>query len=74
MVMLQDTQDDVTSLRIRLNELRSQFDMVMRDGGTFDIVKAIYLRIKEIECYLRALQWNPNEGAFIKHEESHRLA
>lgn len=53
------TLEDVTSLRIILNELKSKFDRSMRQGETFANLKEIYLQIKELECLLNAMQWNP---------------
>ena len=52
------TRDDATSLRIILNELRSKFDQSMRQGETFGNLKEIYLQIKELECLLKAMEWN----------------
>jgi hypothetical protein len=52
------TQDvDIDATRIRLSELRSQFDNIMRDGGIFTDLKKIYMEIKELECHLKALEW-----------------
>lgn len=58
---------DVTSIRIELNELKARFDKSMRDGENFDNVKAIHLQIKELECYLNALEWHPNSFADMKN-------
>ena len=52
--------DDLTSYKIRLNELKSQFDKSMRQGETYSNLKQIHLQIKELECYLRAMDWDPD--------------
>ena len=51
--------DDITSLTIQLNELRSEFDKSIRNGGNFAQVRVLHFQIKEMECYLKALDWNP---------------
>lgn len=51
--------DDATSVSIHLNELRNKFDQCMRNGDTFANVRALYMQIKELECFLKALVWNP---------------
>ena len=50
---------DVTALNIQLNELRSRFDQVIREGDDFQDLKETYMHMKEIECHLKALQWDP---------------
>lgn len=55
--------NDVTSYRIRLNELKSEFDKSMRQGETYNNLKKIHVQIKELECYLKALDWDPDMHA-----------
>lgn len=50
---------DVTALTIQLNELRSKFDQGMREGQELSDLKETYLQMKELECHLNALQWDP---------------
>lgn len=50
---------DVTSLNIKLNELRSRFDQGMREGQDLSELKETYLQMKELECHIKALQWDP---------------
>ena len=45
--------NDVTSVSIRLNELKNKFDQGIRNGETFANVR------KELECSLKAMRWNP---------------
>lgn len=45
-----------TSLVIQINELKSKFDNRMREGDTFENVKKIYLKIKELDCNLKSLK------------------
>jgi hypothetical protein len=52
-------ENDVTSVSIRLNELKNKFDQCMRQGDTFANVRAIYNQIRELECFLKALIWDP---------------
>lgn len=52
-------ETDVTSVSIRLNELKNKFDQCMRQGDTFANVRMIYNQIKELECFLKALIWDP---------------
>jgi chromosome segregation ATPase len=52
-------ETDVTSVSIRLNELKNKFDQCMRQGDTFANVRAIYNQIKELECFLKAMIWDP---------------
>ena len=67
--MQTDNYNDVTALRIELNELKSQFDRSMRDGENFDRVKVIHAQIKELECHLNALEWHP--GMYSERSRSH---
>ena len=52
-------ETDVTSVSIHLNELRNQFDQCLRNGETFANVRKLYMQIKELECALKALIWDP---------------
>ena len=54
-----EASTDVTAITIQLNELRSKFDQGMREGHEPSDLKEIYLQMKELECYLKALQWEP---------------
>lgn len=49
---------DLTSLSIRLNELKSEFDRSMREGDNFANLKKVYMKIKELTCHLEALEWD----------------
>ncbi|MBA4166003.1 MAG: hypothetical protein H0X41_00385 [Chitinophagaceae bacterium] len=51
--------EDVTTLTIHLNELKTDLDKFMRQENSFQKVKQVYFEIKEMECHLRALEWNP---------------
>jgi len=51
-------QNDITSLSIELNELKSAFDRAMREGDTFMNLKTVYSKIKELTCHLQALGWD----------------
>jgi len=57
--MQTDIYNDVTSMRIELNELRTKFDKSLRAGENFEDVKTIHAQIKELECHLNALEWQP---------------
>jgi hypothetical protein len=50
---------DITTITIQLNELRSKFDQGMREGQEPSDLRDTYLQMKELECYLKALQWEP---------------
>ncbi len=50
---------DVASLNIELNELKSMLDRQIRASGNFAEVQQIYFHIKELECQLNALEWDP---------------
>jgi hypothetical protein len=61
---------DVTAIRIHLNELRSQFDDAMRHGEVFGTVKDTYLQIKELECHLKAMEWDADRSrARVRNDE-----
>lgn len=62
---------DLTSLSIELNELRSKFDLGMREGHELADLKETYLHMKEIECHLKALQWDPENNM---HNSFQRIA
>jgi hypothetical protein len=63
------TNYDVTAISIQLNELKSRFDMAMRDrdGGDFKDLRETYLQMKELECYMKALQWGPEHQQTQNH-------
>ncbi len=52
---------DVISIRIHLNEMKSQFDSIMREGEEFAFQKKIYMEIKEVECHLKVLEWDASK-------------
>jgi hypothetical protein len=52
-------ETDVTSVSIRLNELKNKFDECMRLGDSFTNIRKLYLQIKELECSLKAMIWDP---------------
>jgi hypothetical protein len=54
---------DLTSINIQLNELRSRFDQAMRENDESIDIRETYLHIKELECYVKALQWDPEHSA-----------
>ena len=54
-----EVSTDITAITIQLNELRSKFDQGMREGHEPSDLKETYLQMKELECYLKALQWEP---------------
>lgn len=64
-------EDDVTSVSIHLNELRNKFDQCMRNGDTFANVRKLYMQIKELECFLKALIWDPRSTAGNAHHLTH---
>jgi hypothetical protein len=57
--MQSDINFDVTAINIQLNELRSKFDQTMREANLNSELKETYLQMKELECHLRALEWDP---------------
>lgn len=59
--MQSDINIDTTAITIQLNELRSKFDQGIREAQELSDLKEIYLQIKELECYLIALQWDPDK-------------
>lgn len=54
-----EVSTDITAITIQLNELRSKFDQGMREGHEPCDLRETYLQIRELECYLKALQWEP---------------
>jgi hypothetical protein len=64
------TTNDITSINIELNELRSKFDQAMREGSAFQDLREIYLHMKELECHLNALQWDPERSFAMHHNAS----
>ena len=50
---------DITTITIQLNELRSRFDQGMREGREPIDLRQTYQHMKELECHLKALQWEP---------------
>lgn len=56
--MQHEIKTDITSLSIELNELKSKFDLSMRQGDSFANLKKVYLKIKELTCHLQALEWD----------------
>lgn len=54
--------DDVTTLDIRLKELRSTFDQAMRQEDSFTRVKELYAEIKELEYYLSVMNWDARDA------------
>ena len=64
-------ESDPTTLSIRLNELKNKFDQCMRNGDTFSNVRKLYMQIKELECFLKALIWDPPTNS---NSVSHPLA
>jgi hypothetical protein len=65
--MQSDINTDITAITIQLNELRSKFDQGMREGQQFSDLKETYLQIKELECYLKALDWDPEKETISHH-------
>jgi hypothetical protein len=57
------TNNDITAIRIQLNELKSKFDRSMREGETFGELRVIHMQIKEMECYLNAMEWDADVHA-----------
>ena len=57
-----EVSTDITAITIQLNELRSKFDQGMREGHEPADLKETYLQMKELECYLKALQWEPERN------------
>jgi len=66
--------NDISGIRMHLNELRSQFDQVMRNGDDFNLLRELHIKIKELECHLQALEWNGHteRDQFGFHDDSHR--
>jgi hypothetical protein len=61
---------DITTINIQLNELRSRFDQAMRENDESVNLKETYLQIKELECYLNALQWDPEHNLVSRHSQT----
>lgn len=53
---------DITTITIQLNELRSRFDQGMRESREPNNLRDIYLQMKELECHVNALQWEPEKA------------
>ena len=49
-------------LTTRLNDLKSQFDQKMQQGGSFEEVKQVYLQIKELELKLNDVKWHSQKS------------
>lgn len=71
--MATESDYDVTGLRIHLNELTASLDHAIMEGDSFECVKNIYMKIKEIECRLRVLEWKAASGAKREQERRHNL-
>lgn len=67
--MQSDIYNDITAINIQLNELRSKFDQAMRGGNDVSEIKETYMQIKELECLLNALEWDP-EKQIVGHHTS----
>ncbi len=52
-------ENDAASVSIHLNELKNKFDQCMRNGEAFAEARKLYMEIKELECFLKALVWDP---------------
>jgi hypothetical protein len=70
--MFTHSTQDVTAMRIHLNELKSSFDRFMNEGVIFEKIKSVYLEIKELESQIAVLDWEtPNYskdgGNFFTH-------
>ena len=63
---------DTISIRIHLNELKTQFDNAMRDGDEFTNLKKIYMEIKELECHLNVMEWDADKTRNV-YSESYRI-
>lgn len=50
-------ETDATTLILRLNELKSQFDQKMVQGDSFEEVKKIYMEIKVLKSQLQVITW-----------------
>lgn len=50
-------ETDATTLILRLNELKSQFDQKMVQGDSFEEVKKIYKEIKVLKSQLQVINW-----------------
>lgn len=56
--MFLSSDSDVIAMKIHLNELRSKFDLAMREGESFARMKEIHQQIKELESCIQVLEWN----------------
>jgi hypothetical protein len=65
--------NDITAINIELNELKSKFDQAMRGGSEVIDLREIYLQMKELECHINALQWDP-EKQLQSHHSSPSLS
>lgn len=54
---------DVVSLKIQLNELRSQFDQKLQQGECFEEVKKLYMKIKELDSKIKVIGWRGNTNS-----------
>ena len=52
--------EDISSLRIHLNELQSKFERLIMHGESPANLKEIHLQIKELECHINAMDWDPD--------------
>ena len=52
---------EVITIRVHLNELKTQFDRAMLEGEEFASTKKLYMEIKELECYLNVLEWQADK-------------
>ena len=71
--MILSSNTDVTTMRIHLNELRSSFDLAMRDGETFSKMKEMHLQIKQLESNIKVLEWNAPFTPREKSEPASRI-
>jgi hypothetical protein len=58
---------DVITIRIHLNELKSQFDRAMLEGKEFAFMKKMYMEIKELECHLNVMEWEADKRRIERH-------
>lgn len=68
--MQSDINDDVTAISIQLNELRSKFDLAMREEHDIMELRETYQQMKELECHIKALHWCP-ENHMSSHTSSY---
>ena len=60
--MFENINNDVDALRIHLNEQKIIFDRSIREGLSFELVKKIYLEIKELECQIGVMELTANNN------------